>query len=416
MSDSSPATFVDKHRKRLAETTLDLLSFDTQNPPGDTTSIVDYAADRLSSLGLRTRRIDGETTQPGLVAWFPSEPAPSLVFNGHLDTVPFDEREWSVDPLGERDGDLLYGRGATDMKGAVAAMLLGAQWFATRESPPAVGFALTSNEEVAGDDQLTRALSQFSSEPSRCLIGEMSGTPDRPAVAVADKGSLWLTLSATGESAHGSRPVLGRNAIDRLYTAVDTLRDELTAVEFELHPDVQRLLTQSVAYYAPKIGEQAAWELFERPTVNLGVLSGGESVNSVPATATAELDVRLTASVSPDQFVDRIRSVVGGFPSITIESIERSEGTYEAPDAPLVEAVTTVGNDATGRTVLARSATGGGDAKTLRRRGIETVEFALGTETAHATDERTTVEALCQTATVYASLPAALRSDDVTGA
>jgi|GEM_PF-3998880 succinyl-diaminopimelate desuccinylase len=105
-------------------------------------------------------------------------------------------------------------------------------------------------------------------------------------------------------------------------------------------------------------------------------------------------------------------------------SVDWSEGTYEPVDAPLVVATVEAARDTTGERVFRRSATGGGDAKTLRNAGISPVEFALGTDTAHAVDERTTVDALVNrlgvkprgtrlvssvdTAVAYTGLPALL--------
>lgn len=200
--------------------------------------------------------------------------------------------------------------------------------------------------------------------------------------------------------------MLGENAIDRLYATVDALRSELRAVEFDLHPTVERILTESVAYYAPTVGEEAAWAMFQHPTVNLGTLRGGTAVNSVPTAATADIDIRLTTSVPTASVLERIREFVAERQAVEIQSVDWSEGTYESPDQPLVEAVQHVSETVTGARTFARSATGGGDAKAIHTDGVSTVEFALGTETAHAVDERTTRRALCQTARIYAELPA----------
>mgnify|MGYP005851596117 CR=1 FL=1 len=397
-------------RTRLIETTLELLAFDTQNPPGETDGIVDYLDDQLTRAGLETAQLHCAPNKPNLVAWFGGQREPELVFQGHVDTVPFDRAAWTVDPLGEQDGETVYGRGSTDMKGAVAAMVETARLYADGDADPPVplGFAFVSDEEVSGDDTGVAALDLFDSRPAACVIGEQTGTPERLSVTVADKGAIWLRLAATGTAAHGSRPVLGDNALDRIYTAVDRLRIELSEIAFDLDPALDEILADSVDYYASTMGEESARELFEQPTLNLGMLSGGEAINSVPASATAGVDIRLTASVSTKPVVDRIRSIINEQPGVEIESVDWSEGTYEPVDAPLVAATAEAASAVTGRRVFRRSATGGGDAKTLRNAGISIVEFALGTETAHAVDERTTVEALIGTAGVYTRLPSML--------
>jgi succinyl-diaminopimelate desuccinylase len=78
----------------------------------------------------------GDPAKPNLLARISGDSNQALCLNGHLDTVPFDEHEWQHDPLGERVDDRLYGRGATDMKGAVASMLLAVAAFAETDTTP----------------------------------------------------------------------------------------------------------------------------------------------------------------------------------------------------------------------------------------------------------------------------------------
>lgn len=406
MTGTQPTDVIDTDR--LVETLLELLTFDTQNPPGETVAIVDYLEAQLQAAGLETKRLICADRKPNLIAWFPDHPAPQLVLQGHLDTVPFDREAWSVNPLGERDGETIYGRGATDMKGALAAMVEVARVYTTTKSTPEtpLGFAFVSDEEVADENAALAALDLFDDRPLACVIGEQTGTPERPSVAAADRGNIWLRLNATGTAAHGSRPQVGDNAIDRLYDTITHLRAELQEIEFDLPPDVESLLPDTAAYYAPVMGEATARELFSHPTINLGTFAGGEAINSVPASARAALDIRLTAGVAAPPICDRIRSFLAAAERVEIDSLRWTEGTYEPPDAPLVAASVAAAGEATGNRVFRRSATGGGDAKTLRNAGISTVEFAIGADTAHSVDEWTTIDALEAMATAYTGLPA----------
>lgn len=397
----------------LVETLLDLLAVDTSNPPGETGALADAVEARFDRLGVETERVVADPAKPNLLATIPGDGPRTLLYNGHLDTVPYDERAWERDPLGERDGDRVYGRGATDMKGPLAAMLEAAAVYAeTGTTPPVtLQFALVSDEEVAGDPGLPAVLDAGRLDADWCVIGETTCGGERRSVTVADKGSVWLTLEATGSGAHGSRPILGDNAIDRLYRAVETIRSRFGTEPFDLDPAVAAIVEESVSYYEPTMGETAARDLFTRPTISLGTLSGGESVNSVPVSARAELDVRLTAGVQTPDVLARLRDCVADCEGIEIADVSWSVGTYEPLDSPLVSSVTETVADATGDRVFRRSATGGGDAKKLRNAGVPTVEFALGTDTAHAADEYTTVDALRGNAQIYAALPYRLAGD-----
>jgi succinyl-diaminopimelate desuccinylase len=405
---SAVTTYVDDNHETLVENTLELLSVDTQNPPGETGEIAEIAEAYLSDLGLSTERQTVDPAKPNLLATLPGGRETTLLYNGHFDTVPYTESEWEHDPLGERDGARIYGRGATDMKGQLAAMLGTAAAYAeTGTTPPVtLQFLLVSDEETGGSAGLEAVMDQRELTADGCVIGETTCESDRYAVTVADRGSIWLTLSARGTGAHGSRPILGENAIDRLYAAIEEIRT-ISDERLSLDPAIDPIVEESVAYYEPTMGAEAARDLFARPTVNLGVIEGGESVNSVPQRATARLDIRLTASVDTSDLLSRIRACVDGCSGVAIDDVDWSVGTYERIDSPLAAAVADTAEAVTGERLYRRSATGGGDAKTFRRAGIPTVEFGIGTDTVHATDEYTTVSALRQNTHVYTQLPAA---------
>jgi succinyl-diaminopimelate desuccinylase len=389
------------------ERVLDLLSFDTANPPGETARLADAVESQFESLGIETERVVADPAKPNLLATMPGESDRTLLYNGHFDTVPYDAARWSHDPLGERVGDRIYGRGATDMKGALAAMLgVATAYVETGTTPPVtLQFAFVSDEEVAGEPGIPTLLDSDRLDADWCVLGETTCDGDRHSVTVADKGSVWLTLAADGTAAHGSRPVLGENAIDRLYEAVERIRREFGTQRLELDPEIEPLVAESVEYYAPIMGETVARELFEYPTINLGTIEGGDSVNSVPASATARLDIRLTAGIQTRDVLRRIRDCAADCDGIRIDDVSWSVGTHESLESPLVGAVTESATAVTEDRIYRRSATGGGDAKKLRNAGIPTVEFGIGTDTVHAVDEYTTVDALQDNALVYATLP-----------
>jgi len=424
--------YLDSHDDDLLEEALALVGFDSQNPPGETHELFEYLERRLSDAGSDPAMVATDPARPNLLVTVPGEREETLLYNGHLDTVPFDDAEWDHDPLGElvdASGEVvevgigaeggaeggedpetrLYGRGATDMQGAVAAMVLVASAFVeTGTTPPVtLAFTLVSGEET-GDEAGLPALLDRGLSADACVIGETTCEGGRHSVTVADTGSIWLTLAADGVGAHGSRPALGVNAIDRLYVAVEAVRDELADEALDVDPVLDEVIAESVAFYAPQMGERAARETFRRPTVNLGVLRGGTAINTVPDRAVARLDVRVAPSVhTPDVLAD-VERVLADQEGVEITSRNWSVGTFEAPDSPIVAATTEAAAAATSDRVYRRSATGGGDAKKLRNAGVPTVEFGVGTDSAHAADEYTTVGALRTNAAVYARLPYAL--------
>ncbi|MFW6000095.1 MAG: M20 family metallopeptidase [Halorubrum sp.] len=411
--DDAPAAYVRAHREELVSLALDLLSIDTSNPPGDTREVVAAIERYLDPLPVEVERFAVDPAKPNLLVRVRGASDRTLLYNGHLDTVPFDADAWTRDPLGERADERVYGRGATDMKGAVASLLFAVRAFAATDTDPPVDllFAFVSDEEVGGDAGLPALLDAGLLDADACVIGEPTCEAGRHSVTVADRGSIWLTLEATGQAAHGSRPTLGVNAVDRLYDAVETLRGRFGTERLDVDAEMEPIVAESVEYYAPSMGEAAARDLFRYPSINLGVFEGGDAVNAVPQWARAEVDVRLTAGVHTPDVLAGIRECVAGCEGITVADVSWSVGTAEDPAGPLVEAVASTAAGVTGERVFRRSATGGGDAKKLRNAGVSTVEFALGTDTLHAPDEYVPVDALVDNAVVYARLPAAWLSE-----
>jgi succinyl-diaminopimelate desuccinylase len=384
-----------------------LVGIDTQNPPGRTVEAIEWLESTLGDVGVTTERVAVDPEKPNLVVTLDGTEERTLGFNGHLDTVPFDGSDWAHEPLGERVDDRVYGRGTTDMKGAVAAMLQVALAYARTDTEPPVAlqFAFVSDEEVGGDAGLTTLLETPVFDPDTCVVGETTSRSGRYSVSVADRGNVWLTLEASGIAAHGSRPMIGANAIDRLTGAIEQLRSDFGRRELSVDPAMDPIIEESVGFYGPESGADAARKLYRYPTINLGILEGGTAINTVPASACARVDVRLTAGVETRAVLGAIRDCLGGMAGIEIADVSWTRGTYEPLDSPIVEASADAAERAVDDRVYRRSATGGGDAKALRRDGVGTVEFGFGTQTAHGTDEYTTVEALRRNATAYALLP-----------
>ena len=404
----TPAGFLGAHREDLLERARSLVALDTSNPPGDTAEIVDHLVSVFAGLGLDVERVATDPARPNLLARLPGQREETLLYVAHLDTVPFDRAEWVHDPLGEvveRDGETrLYGRGATDMKGTLAAMVETARAYVETDTRPPVtlSFAFVSDEETGETAGVSSVIDRVTADG--CVVGETTCT-DRASVVVADRGSVWLTLEAEGVAAHGSRPWCGENAIDRVYDAVTGIRERIGSRSIEVAEAVQPVREETIAYYEGTPEADASRGLFERPSINLGTIEGGTAVNAVPEFATAEVDIRFPPGVDTATVVEELRACVEGCPGVRTADAARSVGTCESLSEPVVEATADIAASVLDERVFTRSATGGGDAKTLRNAGIPTVEFGVGTDTAHGPDEYTTAEALLANAETYARLP-----------
>lgn len=399
--------YLGANRSELIEFTTDLIEFDTQNPPGETRDVIDWIERTLAHDSLDIERHVVDPAKPNLLVRIPGQNDGCLGFNGHVDTVRFDGREWTRDPLGERDQELIFGRGATDMKGAVAAMMAVIRAFAETdiEPPLDIVIAFVSDEEVGSDAGTKSLLEANRFQPDACVVGETTSRAGRYSVSIADRGRVWVTLDATGRAAHGSRPILGDNAIDRLYSAIEGVRETLQNHRLELPSAMDPIVEETIDFYAPEVGGDAVRRVFRYPTDNLGVIEGGTGINTVPSRAHARLDVRVTAGADLDAVINAIRERISGIDEVTITALTRSPGTWVPRDSPIAIAATRAGELVTDERVYRRSATGGSDASLLRSHGIDAVEFGFGTKSAHGVDEYTTVDDLRRNATAYCRVP-----------
>ncbi len=269
----------------VVELTRELVATNTVNPPGREADAAALVGARLESAGLEVRRHELEPGRESLVArWRGRGDAPALCLTAHLDTVPLGRAEWDHHPFaGEIDGDRLFGRGTSDMKGGLAAIVLAAERVAALGRGEAgLELVLCAGEETGCEGALALAGADGAlGEAGALLVAE----PTSNYPCLAHKGVVWIDATTGGKSAHGSMPHLGDNAVHRIAVAITKL--EGYELEAEEH------------------------ELLGRPTLNVGTVSGGTNVNSVPDRAGAGIDVRLVPGLSGDDVLGRLSGLLG---------------------------------------------------------------------------------------------------------
>jgi acetylornithine deacetylase len=240
--------------------------------------IVDLVAGLLQDAGAAVTRIMGpEGDREAVFATIGPADRPGLVLSGHLDVVPAEEPQWRADPFAMRvEGDRLIGRGATDMKGFIAAARsLAPAWAAARLDAP-IHFALSYDEELGcrGAPHMIARMPDLCAPPAGCLVGEPTSL--RPALR--HKGKAALRIAAAGVSGHSARPDRGVNAIHRLAPLI-----ALAARLAEAAPDGAR----DPAFDPP-------WT-----TLQVGVIAGGTALNIIPDSAQMLVEARAIAAESP---------------------------------------------------------------------------------------------------------------------
>jgi acetylornithine deacetylase/succinyl-diaminopimelate desuccinylase-like protein len=226
----------------------------------------------LEALGAHVTLEEVRPGRPNLIARFaPLDGRPRVLFGPHLDTVGI--AGMTIPPFdGTISNGKLWGRGSSDTKGSMAAMLWALRKHARilPDLPVAVDFVAFMGEE-SGQWGSKEFAAKHAADYQFAIVGE----PTSLQVVHVTKGSLWATLQATGKAAHSSQPERGDNAILKLTRAIQAL-----------DRDLGRILA---GFTHPILG---------RSTMNIGMIRGGSRPNVVPDLAEAELDIRVTPSLA----------------------------------------------------------------------------------------------------------------------
>ena len=344
------------------ELTRELVGFNTVNPPGNELACLEHLGRLLEPAGFR---LDWHPFGPGranLVARIGGgEARPPLCFTGHVDTVPLGQRAWSVDPFaGEIADGRLYGRGSSDMKSGVAAFVLAACDLAPRlAATPGLVLVVTAGEEAGcqGAFDLARRGGALG-RAGAIVVAEP--TENRPLLG--HKGALWLTGVTTGITAHGSMPEKGINAIYKAARAIAALE----AFDFGTPPH-------------PVMGA---------PTLNVGTVSGGININSVPDRAAFGIDIRTIPGQRHADVRRALEHRLGD--EVGLETVIDLEGIWTEPEVEWITEVFDLALEVTGRAATVEAAPYFTDASALTPAMGAPPTVVLGpgeAALAHQTDE-----------------------------
>jgi succinyl-diaminopimelate desuccinylase len=355
--------------------TRELLGFNTINPPGQERDCAHSAARFLEEAGFSVEFFEYEKDRTSVIARAGGKSGSDpLCFTGHLDVVALGTRAWSKDPFrGETDGDKLYGRGTSDMKAGVAAMLIALRSFSRRlENTPGVVVVLTAAEEggCVGSAELAK-LPRLMGRAGAMVVGE----PTSNYPLVGHKGSLKFHASFRGVSAHGSMPQLGVNAIYKAASAIAKLE------EFQFGAKAH-----------PIMGE---------PTMNVGTVEGGSGVNLVPDLARIGVDIRTVPGVDHQDLVLKLRNLLG---DADIQVFADNDAVWTEPQEAWVQRVFEICKPILREQPEARTAPYMTDAANLRKvyAGVPTVVLGPGEAAmAHQTDEYCHMERIRQSVQIY---------------
>ncbi len=403
---------------------VDLIRINTSNPTHPERPAAEWDAARLDEVGIASQIIEAAPGRASTVARIEgADPSrPPLLIHGHLDVVPADGSDWSVDPFaGEVRDDYVWGRGAVDMKDMDAMTLaVVREWARTGRTPPRdVVLAFVSDEEAGGREGAHFLVDHHPDLFADCseAISEVGGfsvsltdSARLYLIQTAEKGINWLRLTAEGRPGHGSM-VHDDNAVTRLAAAVsrigahefpivmtDTIRQLIESISqvtgLDLDPNEPEKWLGQLGGMARMIGAVI------RNTANPTMLQAGYKSNVIPSRAEATVDARFLPG-QEDALLATIDDLIG--PGVTREFLVRDIAVETTFDGALVDTMTAaLKAEDPGAHPVPYLMSGGTDAKSFSTLGIRCFGFSpllLPAELDfsslfHGIDERVPISAL----------------------
>ncbi len=428
--------------ERATQLLSEAIQIRTVNPPGNEKVLARMLASQLSRAGIENKLISTPGPDGGperaavwgrLKARRDAAPRPALILLSHLDTVPANPSEWSVDPFSGRVSDgFVWGRGALDAKGVAIAHLLTMIELARsdHELDRDIIYLATPDEETGGLEgagwiaknrpELFEGAGYLLTEGGG-IRGSSGIDGERPplwSVTLTEKAPCWLELRSRGRGGHSSTPKPDA-AVPRLIAALDRIRRvespvrvtaEVRQMFKALAPwaptwdragfsDLSTALHQDEAFRR-RFLDNPSQNALVRDTVSITVLEGASKTNIAPSMARAQLDARLLPGGSCEEFAASIADLIDE-PSIAIEILLSFPSRASSAETPLYAAIAQVAaaQEPVGL-VVPRMIGGFTDAHWFRELGIVSYGFVprnVAREDArrvHGVDERVRIDTL----------------------
>lgn len=387
--------------KRVVTICRELIQIDSRNwglgESSGEDQVAQYVFEKLQKLGLNPVLAGPDSKRTSILCEFKGsdEKLDKVLIHAHLDVVPFDEKDWRFNPLSaEIHENVIYGRGAVDMKNGVAMILAALEELIANKIQPKATLLLAffADEEaggILGSHWVVDNHREFFSG-AKFAVGEVGGFSTSLAggvrmylIETAQKGIAWMQLNAKGTAGHGSM-INNENAVTeiaRVITRISSHKFPMT-----LHESVQQLLTETAEITGTTFDAndpEATVNLLGglakiikatlRDTANPTMLKAGYKANVIPAAAEVVIDGRFLPG-NQDEFVKTMRELAGDRVELEFQNLDVAlSASFEEPLVKKMIAAIAVEDPAA--RVVPYMLSGGTDAKALSKLGIKGYGF-----------------------------------------
>jgi len=344
----------------LIEITKNLVGFrTTKDKPEQITNCVSYIKQYFADSDVVIEEYEQNNKPSLFISFFGSEKT-ELILHGHIDVVEANPEQFKSFIKNNK----IYARGAADMKGGLAALMLIMKQFSSRENKPKMGLMVVSDEEIGGYDG-TGFLSRQNFFPKFVIGAEPNQAKKHGFLDITTfhKAVLWLKISCEGKSCHASKPWMGENAAEKL---------------IEKYFEIKKLF--------PQASESQYWN----NTLNLGKIISGDSANKVPDFAEMTLDIRYNESIKKEKLVEDIKKIGG----LKIEVVDDAPMLKNDNKNNYIQSLKNVVEEKTQNPCNLLKATGSSDLRFFSEKNIPAVIFGKRKKNYHGMDEFVEIDGL----------------------
>ncbi len=371
------------------------------NPPGDMREAGEFVKDFLERWGLESQWIEPKEGVVTIYSKVGDEDY--LMLNGHMDVVPEgDHSRWTYPPYSGKVVDgYVYGRGASDMKGGLSALIFAYAVFTNVFDKIEKGLSLAAvgDEEVGGRYGSLYLAKDMGVKPKYVLLGEPSTLG---YYNIGEKGIVWYRVKVLGEPAHASvSPYAGDNAIVKAAKVIDEVY-KLAEIDFEPPEDIREIAIQSGMKARELMGIEGIEKIFFRLSCNAGIIKGGVKTNVVAPECTIDFDMRIPHAIKVDDVLTLVRERLSKFKGVTVEEMTGHDPNYTSPTTELAKVIEESAVEELGFKPKPSLVMGATDGRHFRLHGSDAVVYGPGEwERIHGFDERIAVDDVKKAFRVY---------------